>query len=282
MTRASRGTGRVQQACLNVASVVGAVAILWFLLSLLLGWSLVLFKTGSMAPTYPTGAAAVAVPVTADEIEPGDVVTVPRAAGGLPVTHRVVSVADPGTDDGARELVLQGDDNATPDLEVYTVTEADKVVVGAPYVGYAVTLLAQPKTLAILTTVIAALTVWVFWPRAEDDAAEELEHDAGDGGATSSGAVEGGRTGASVPGEGAVSGSPAAHEMPSAAHGTSTAAPGGHAARTPALAGSRSGAGPGPGDVPGVGPGAGDSPVLTRAMLREGRRPPRPTHERST
>ena len=175
MTRASRGSGRAQQACLNAASVVGALAILWFLLSLLLGWSLVLFKTGSMAPSYPTGAAAVAVPVTADEIEPGDVVTVPRAAGGLPVTHRVVSVADPGTGDGARELVLKGDDNATQDLEVYTVTEADKVVVGAPYVGYAVTLLAQPKTLAILTTVVAVLTVWVFWPRDEDDAGEEPE-----------------------------------------------------------------------------------------------------------
>jgi signal peptidase len=141
----------------------------WFLLSVLLGWSLVLFKTGSMAPTYPTGAAGISVPVTAEQIETGDVVTVPRAEGGLPVTHRVVSVEDPGAGDGARELVLQGDANPDPDREVYTVTEADKVVVGAPYVGYAVTVLAQPKTLAILTAAMAALTVWVFWPRAGDD-----------------------------------------------------------------------------------------------------------------
>jgi len=220
VTRASRGSGRVQQACLNVASVVGALAILWFLLSLLLGWSLVLFKTGSMSPTYPTGAAAVAVPVAADEIEPGDVVTVPRAAGGLPVTHRVVSVADPGTGDGARELVLKGDDNATQDLEVYTVTEADRVVVGAPYVGYAVTLLAQPKTLAILTTVVAALTVWVFWPRDEDDA--DGEPDQAEDGAT-----------------------------------------------------------PGGGLAP-AGTAVGSAPGTTRAMLREGRRPPPTTHERPT
>lgn len=199
MTRASRGSGRVQQACLNVASVVGALAIVWFLLSLLLGWSLVLFKTGSMAPTYPTGAAAVAVPVAADEIEPGDVVTVPRAAGGLPVTHRVVSVADPGTGDGARELVLKGDDNATQDLEVYTVTEADRVVVGAPYVGYAVTLLAQPKTLAILTTVVAALTVWVFWPRDEDDADGEPDQ-AEDGGTQGDGLAPAGTAVGSAPG----------------------------------------------------------------------------------
>lgn len=199
MTRASRGSGRVQQACLNVASVVGALAILWFLLSLLLGWSLVLFKTGSMAPTYPTGAAAVAVPVAADEIEPGDVVTVPRAAGGLPVTHRVVSVADPGTGDGAREPVLKGDDNATQDLELYTVTEADRVVVGAPYVGYAVTLLAQPKTLAILTTVVAALTVWVFWPRDEDDADGEPEQ-AEDGATQNGGLAPAGTTVGSAPG----------------------------------------------------------------------------------
>lgn len=220
MTRASRGSGRVQQACLNVASVVGALAILWFLLSLLLGWSLVLFKTGSMAPTYPTGAAAVAVPVAADEIEPGDVVTVPRAAGGFPVTHRVVSVADPGAGDGARELVLKGDDNATQDLELYTVTEADRVVVGAPYVGYAVTLLAQPKTLAILTTVVAALTVWVFWPRDEDDADGEPDQ-AEDGSTQSDG---------------------------------------------PATAGTA----------------VGSAPGTTRAMLREGLRPPPTTHERPT
>lgn len=168
MTDASRAPGRVQQVCLNVACAVGVLVIVWFLLSVLLGWSLVLFKTGSMAPTYPTGAAGIAVPVAAEQIETGDVVTVPRAEGGLPVTHRVVSVDDPGTGDGSRELVLQGDDNANPDREVYTVTEADKVLVGAPYVGYAVTVLAQPKTLAILTAAMAALTVWVFWPRAED------------------------------------------------------------------------------------------------------------------
>lgn len=167
MTHASRAPGRVQQVCLNIACGAGVLVIVWFLLSVLLGWSLVLFKTGSMAPTYPTGAAGISVPVTADQIETGDVVTVPRAEGGLPVTHRVVSVDDPGTGDGSRELVLQGDDNANPDREVYTVTEAEKVVVGAPYVGYGVTILAQPKTLAILTAAMAALTVWVFWPRAE-------------------------------------------------------------------------------------------------------------------
>lgn len=183
MTDASRAPGRVRHACLNLACAAGVLAIVWFLLSSLLGWSLVLFKTGSMAPTYPTGAAGIAVPVEAGDIETGDVVTVPRAQGGLPVTHRVVSVEDPGAEDGSRELVLQGDDNATPDREVYTVTEADKVLVGAPYVGYAVTLLAQPKTLAIVTAAMAALTVWVFWPRPglEEDrlAGDGLEEDDG-------------------------------------------------------------------------------------------------------
>jgi len=186
VTDASRAPGRVQQVCLDVACAVGVLVIVWFLLSVLLGWSLVLFKTGSMAPTYPTGAAGIAVPVAAEQIEPGDVVTVPRAEGGLPVTHRVVSVDDPGTGDGSRELVLQGDDNANPDREVYTVTEADKVLVGAPYVGYAVTVLAQPKTLAILTAAMAALTVWVFWPRAadhdEDEGRDEDDAAGSDGG----------------------------------------------------------------------------------------------------
>lgn len=196
MTHASRAPGRVQQVCLNVACGIGVVVIVWFLLSVLLGWSLVLFKTGSMAPTYPTGAAGISVPVTADQIETGDVVTVPRAEGGLPVTHRVVSVEDPGAGDGSRELVLQGDDNPNPDREVYTVTEADKVVVGAPYVGYAVTVLAQPKTLAILTAAMAALTVWVFWPRTGDDETnDEVDDEDGEAGPetqVAAGPVEGG------------------------------------------------------------------------------------------
>lgn len=277
MTRASRGTGRVQQACLNVASIIGAVAILWFLLSLLLGWSLVLFKTGSMAPTYPTGAAAVAIPVAADAIEPGDVVTVPRSAGGLPVTHRVVSVTDPATGDGVRELVLKGDDNATPDLEVYRVAEADKVVVGVPYLGYAVTLLAQPKTLAILTTVLAALTVWVFWPRGEDDEEADAEggrEAGGEGhdhaGETAAGAGRGER-GAPTP---TPVHAPAVGVTSSALHrGTEHGVLDG---RGPALAGAGRDVGPR------SGAGPGDHPVLTRAMLREGQRPPPTTQESST
>ncbi|MBI9115645.1 signal peptidase I [Sanguibacter suaedae] len=180
MTRASRRgdragrAARARQRCLTVASVVGALSIVWFACSLAFGWSLVLFKTGSMAPTYPTGAAAVSVPVSAEDIEVGDVVTVPRAQGGLPVTHRVVDVAPVASDPAARQLVLRGDANAIDDRDPYVVRDAEKIVGGVPYVGYAVTVLAQPTTLLVVTVLVALLTVWMLWPaREEPDAPDE-------------------------------------------------------------------------------------------------------------
>lgn len=147
--------------------VVGAVLLLgaWFAYSAITGATLITFRTGSMAPTMPQGALAVALPVEAADIEVGDVVTVRRSASDMPVTHRVVEVRepqDPGS--SARELVLKGDDNDAADFEPYTVEHARRVLVAVPGWGAALMLLQSPLGMGVLTLAAGALTAWAFWP----------------------------------------------------------------------------------------------------------------------
>ncbi len=159
--------------------VVAAALVLagWFVFASLTGATLITFRTGSMSPTMPQGALAVSLPVTAEEIAVGDVVTVQRADSRLPVTHRVVEVRLPPDaamlPAGTRELVLQGDDNDTVDSSPYVVADARRVVFAVPRLGTAIMLLQTPLGMGALGLLAGALTVWAFWPRrpaaAEDD-----------------------------------------------------------------------------------------------------------------
>lgn len=154
---------------LLVAAVLVVAA--WFAFSAVSGATLVVFRTGSMSPAMPQGSVAVSVPVTADEIEIGDVVTVHGADRGLPVTHRVVevreatmAVREKEIPANARELVLKGDDNDSVDMLPYVVTEARRAVFAVPALGSALMLLQSPLGMGVMTLVAGALTVWAFWP----------------------------------------------------------------------------------------------------------------------
>lgn len=156
----------------------------WFAISALTGATLITFRTGSMAPTMPQGAMAITVPVAAAELQPGDVVTVPRGGDQLPVTHRVVEVNDPPSDSSAnkapanaRALVLRGDANKTNDDAPYVVTEARKVVFSVAGAGAALMTLQSPIGLGTLTLLVAALLFWAFWPRQNADETSVDEDD---------------------------------------------------------------------------------------------------------
>lgn len=159
-----------KDALLGLAGLVGLACILWLLASALFGASLVVFRTGSMAPSMPTGTAAIAVPIAGTDIAPGDVVMVVRE-GGLPVTHRVMAVEpDPQTEGGVL-LELRGDDNTVNDPEAYRVTEAAKILFPIPGLGTAVELSRTPLFLGAATMLVAGLVVWAFWPRRQEDGA---------------------------------------------------------------------------------------------------------------
>lgn len=156
--------------------VVAAVAVVsWFVFSALTGARLLIFRTGSMSPTIPQGSIAVSVPVTAEEIIVGDVITVQRPDADLPVTHRVTEIRTPeeATTEGlppeARELIMQGDGNDTPDARPYTITTARRVIFSVPRAGNALMMAQSPLGMGSMILLAGALTVWAFWPTKRPD-----------------------------------------------------------------------------------------------------------------
>lgn len=187
---------RVFATAVTAVLVVAALTFaFWFVFSAMTGASLITFRTGSMSPTMPQGAVAVSVPVQAADIVVGDVVTVQRAGEPMPVTHRVIEVGEvpppqpnaadtraaaPGSgppdlaSPGARQIIMQGDDNSTPDHLPYALTDARRVVFAIPFVGTALMMLQTPIAMGALILLVGALVVWAFWPRS----AEQDEGDA--------------------------------------------------------------------------------------------------------
>lgn len=142
----------------------GALAIVWLVFAGITGATVIVFKTGSMAPTLPQGAASVSLPTLASDLRVGDVITVAIDDSSLPVTHRIVSISETGNH-ATREVVLKGDDNDTADLFPYVVTEVPKVIVGAAGWGTALETLRAPFVIGGLTLGVAGLVLWAFWPR---------------------------------------------------------------------------------------------------------------------
>lgn len=158
-----------------LAGLAGVLCILWLVASSLFGVSLVIFQTGSMAPTMPTGSAAIVTNVDASSLAVGDVVTVPTPDKQLPVTHRVVSVEPDPASAGGSILVLKGDANETQDQQPYYVSEVQRVLVAAPHVGYMLVFMRTPLFLGLATLLIASLVVWAFWPGSRASHRAEVE-----------------------------------------------------------------------------------------------------------
>ncbi|MET4639316.1 signal peptidase I [Mycetocola sp. 2940] len=151
---------------------VGALAIVWLVFAGVTGATVIVFKTGSMAPTLPQGAASVSMPTLAPDLRVGDVITVAIDDSSLPVTHRIVSINETG-DPTTREVALKGDDNNTADLFPYVVSEVPKVIIGGPGWGTALDTLRAPFVIGGLTLGVAGLVLWAFWPQEPDRSAPE-------------------------------------------------------------------------------------------------------------
>jgi signal peptidase len=151
-----------------VLGVCGALALGWLVFAALTGATIITFMTGSMTPTLPQGAAAISMPVQASDLGVGDIVTVRAEDSTLPVTHRIVSIAETGTPN-ERELVLQGDANLTPDTQTYVVNEVPRVLIGGPGWAYVLDAVRSPIAIAAMTLVVAGLCLWAFWPTKRTD-----------------------------------------------------------------------------------------------------------------
>jgi signal peptidase I len=151
-TRAAHG---LRETALWFGAALGLLAVAAGLAVTLFSCSFLVFRSGSMSPVIDTGALALARPVDAVDLAPGDVVSV-RASDGSRITHRVVDITVRGDE---ASLVLQGDANGAPDAEVYTVRSVERVEASAPYLGYVVAYALTPTGLVAMAAVCLMLVV---------------------------------------------------------------------------------------------------------------------------
>ncbi len=155
----------------NVLAAGGVLCVVLVILAITMNISLIMFKTGSMSPTIPTGSVAVVKEISADEIRVGDVITVDREEGQLPVTHRVVEVF-PQTP-GEALVQMKGDANPNVDPGMYRVETVRKVLWSVPELANVIVWFSNPFVLGGITLLAALGVLWAFWPRDESD--DEVE-----------------------------------------------------------------------------------------------------------
>jgi signal peptidase len=166
----------IRTTLLNLAAAGGLVCIVLVVLAVVFNVTLIMFKTGSMSPTIPTGSLAVVKQIPAHDVRVGDVVTVDRP-GALPVTHRVVSTRDESS--GFTQLVLRGDANPTNDPLPYDVKTVRLVLGSVPGLAYMIVWFSNPFVIGALTLGVAALVTWVLWPRPNRDVSARGRHAGG-------------------------------------------------------------------------------------------------------
>ncbi len=162
-TGAARAGRAVREALLTLAALGGVICIVLTVLAFTGGYTLIMFKTGSMSPTIPAGSVALVQRIPASDVAVGDVVTVDRA-NALPVTHRVTSVS-PGDSDAERIITMQGDANETEDPAPYTVTDVRIVRGSLPHLANVIVGFGNPLVLGGLTIGASVLVTWAFWPK---------------------------------------------------------------------------------------------------------------------
>ena len=155
-------TDRFRDFLLNAAAAGGAVCIVAVVCAVLFNITLVLFKTGSMAPGIPAGSVAVVREIPATEVSTGDVVTVDRP-GKLPITHRVQTVEPAGG--ATRTITMKGDANQEADPAPYQVDRVRLVLWSAPGLAQPLVAAANPIVLGGTTVAVSALVTWVLWPQ---------------------------------------------------------------------------------------------------------------------
>lgn len=163
---------RLRDVVITVLGLVGIVTIAWLGASWLFGLSVIVFMTGSMAPTMPTGSAAIVQTVAAADLAEGDVVTVARPDSGVPVTHRIVGIETSETDSRVRTLTLQGDANDFADRDRYRVAEAERVIGSAPALGWVIIWARNPWVMGGFSLALASAIAWALWPSSASSRAE--------------------------------------------------------------------------------------------------------------
>jgi signal peptidase I len=155
---------RVVDVALWLAAAAGVLCIAAVIAAAVFQVSMIMFATGSMSPTIPTGSLAVVHKIPASEIRLGEVVTVDRD-GELPITHRVVGIEKTPGAPAFRTITLRGDANTADDPAPYVVSSVRLVWWSVPGLARVIVWFSNPFVLGGITLAAAALVTWAFWPR---------------------------------------------------------------------------------------------------------------------
>ena len=153
--------------------IVLGVAVL-FLLFLTVGPLLLPYKaltvySGSMEPIIHTGSVAIDVPIAAQDVKVGDIITFVRPDNQNElVTHRVIAIE---TGPSGRQWITRGDANSVADpWRVAAAGAGYKYVFSIPYCGFVLVWLQSPLGRLLFLVIPAAalgmLTLYeLWWPR---------------------------------------------------------------------------------------------------------------------
>ena len=150
-------TGRRGAECLDrivmALVVVTSAAVTVALVLVLLGFRPLVVRSGSMVPNYQVGDVVLVEQIRADELRPGEVVSLdyfPDFGEGM--THRVRSVRSA---DGTTEVETRGDANdSSEDWAVSSDTMVGRVVASIPAIGAPATLV-RTATIPLVVGLIA-------------------------------------------------------------------------------------------------------------------------------
>jgi signal peptidase I len=146
ITRLARRTLDVLLGAL-ILFVLGVV-VLARVIPILTGGGTFVVGGGSMEPAIPLGSVVVALPVAADQLAPGDVVSVRVGEQQALFTHRIVRLME--REDGLW-LETKGDANDDPDPAIIPATGVvGRVAVTIPLLGYAVRMVATAPGIMFL------------------------------------------------------------------------------------------------------------------------------------
>lgn len=128
---------------------------------------------GSMEPTIPVGAAVVALPVSAQDLAVGDVVSLRAGEQQAIFTHRITRLVER---EGGPWLETMGDANEEPDPSLVPATSViGRVEVVVPWAGYLVTTLGSMQGIVFLVSlgILVLAGAWLL-EMLEDDLAESM------------------------------------------------------------------------------------------------------------
>lgn len=167
-----------------IAITAAAIIVVSGLLPRVIGAVPLTVLSGSMEPAFSPGDLIVSQPVDADTVQTGDIITFQPISGDPTlVTHRVIGFAF--GEDGARNVITQGDANDVPDAAIEPDQVMGTMLYSVPYIGYVSSWVdrthiawALPFAGVVLIAVALAAALRAARTRAEtvtEDAAAEID-----------------------------------------------------------------------------------------------------------